>query len=389
MDNFAQTVVLAIQIWTMLVLVSDSASINNTENLKLCDIIIQKDKTSEIKCTVGQNQALDYRTIRNRVAKENKTFSVTINCNNGGLVGLPWPMKAENIVELSVTGCVIDDFLTEMTVEHTTADALKSLILSDVSIEIPLRDVYHLSLNPNKITRDADCGQLSLESITFRNIHFELEMLPEDRHGHGNEMLHYGGHHEKLHPHTINCVYSNLKYLEETASRVMGHYHLKLIPDHSEFPKLEVYNVSNNNLDHVPHELRQLVSKKFPLLKRIDLSNNALSAFEFIVPEKNSKAFSVKTVDLQNNRISTLPSKTVKKLKQIGTIFIDLRRNPLKCSCALSPLRKYLQLQYENANDVNQRKQVSDITCTRTAKMPGKQREVSLLDPNFDKHCVK
>ena len=385
MESLAQTVILAAQTLILFAVLSDSASINNTETLKLCDIIIHKDKTSEIKCMVGQNQALDYRTIRDRIVKENKKFSVSINCTSGGLVGLPWPMKAKNVVEITVIGCKIDGFLSEMTVQHTAADELRSLLLSDVSIEIPLSDLYHLSVHPDKITRDADCGQLTLESITFRNIHFQLEMTTEERQGRGNEMLHFGGHNDKLHPHTTTCVYSKLEYLEETASRVMGHYYLRLIPDHSEFPRLEVYNVSNNNLDHVPHELRHLVSKKFPLLKRIDLSNNALSAFEFVVPEKSN----VKMVDLQNNQISSLPPITVKKLKRIGTIFVDLRRNPLICSCTLSPLRRYLQLQYESAKDVKTRKQVSDITCKRPCVKHGKHRQLSLLDPNFDKHCAE
>ena len=389
MEPLIHTVILSYFIHATIVLVCDAGPVYHTESLKLCEITLQKEKISKIDCIVGINEALDYRAIRNYAKKENTKFSVTINCAKGGLVALPWPMKGANIVELSVTGCTIDNFLTEMTVSTKVPDELKSLTLSDVSIEIPLRELYHLSLHPKDITRDADCGQLTLESIIFRNLHFELEVVPEDRQGHASKMLYHGGHHEEIHPNTATCIFSKLKYLEETASRVNGQYHLKLIPDHAEFPTLEVYNVSNNNLDHVPHELRQLVSKKFPLLKRIDLSNNMLSAFEFEVPVGSNKTCSVKTVDLQNNKIASLPLRTVKKLKQIGSIFIDLRQNPLKCSCRLSSLRKYLQLQYEKADSINQRKQVSDITCKRSTLKAGQRPEISLLDPNFDKNCVK
>ena len=74
MESLAQTVILAAQTLILFANLSDSASINNTETLKLCDIIIHKDKTSEIKCMVGQNQALDYRTIRDRVVKKTESF---------------------------------------------------------------------------------------------------------------------------------------------------------------------------------------------------------------------------------------------------------------------------------------------------------------------------
>ena len=388
MDSLIKPEVFCYFIATVLVLVSDSLPINNEMNLNLCDINLQKDTLSSIKCSVGRNQALDYRTIRLFTGAERRQFSVAINCTNGGSVALPWPMKAENVVDLNVTGCIIESFLTEMTVQHNIGDQLRTLLLVDVSMHIPLRDLYKVSSNPSKITTDADCGQLTLESITFRNIHFELEISPEDRRERGSRMLHFGGHHEKLNSHPELCVFSNLKYLEETASRVSGQYHLKLIPDHAVFPKLEVYNVSNNNLDHVPRELRNLHSKKFPLLKKIDLSHNALSTFEFEVLEKPTKSCSVKTVNLQNNRISSLPLRTVKALKQIGTVFVDLRKNPLQCSCKLSALRKYLQLQYKNTSDINQRKLVSDITCTAPKTAARKQRNISILDPNFDKHCA-
>ena len=373
----------------LFVLISEALPINNEIDLNLCDINLQKETISSIRCSVGKNQALDYRAIGVFTAVEKRQFSVGIACVDGGSVTLPWPMKAENVVELNVTGCIVDSFLTEMTVQHKIGDHLRTLLLSDVSINIPLRTLHYVSTNPSKITSDADCGQLSLESITFRNIHFELEIPAEDRHGGGNRMMHFGGHDDKLHHHPEVCVFSNLKYLEETASRVNGHYHLKLIPDHAVFPKLEVYSVSHNNLDHVPRDLRRLHSKKFPLLKELDLSHNALSSLEFEDLDKpKTKSCSVKTVNLQNNKISSLPLRTVKALKQIGTVFVDLRKNPLRCSCKMSALRKYLQLQYEKTSDINQRKQISDITCTTSKTLSRKQRNVRILDPNFNKHCA-
>ena len=390
MDFLIQTEVSSCLLAILMLLVSDAMPVNNGIDLNLCNIDLQKETLSTIRCSVNKNQALDYKAIGLFTAAETRRFVVEITCVGGGAVSLPWPMKAKNVIELNVTGCIVEGFLSEMTIQHKIGDNLRKLMLSDVSINIPMRDLHYVSTNPGKITPDADCGQLSLESITFRNIHFDLEISPEDRHDGGYRMMHFGGHHDKPHHHPELCVFSNLKYLEETASRVNGHYHLKLIPDHAVFPKLEVYNVSHNNLDHVPRELRTLHSKKFPLLKELDLSHNALRSFEFEKSEStNTKSCSVKTLNLQHNKIASLPLKTVKALKQIGTVFVDLRKNPLRCSCKMSALRKYLQLQYENTSDIEQRKQISDITCTVKSKTTErKQRDIRILDPNFDKHCA-
>lgn len=362
--------------------------VGTNKGLSMCDLIVDNVGEKRIlNCRVSTGQTLDYRDVRAWTAKERTgKYFVEVFCE-GGTLHLPWPFKAQNVLSLDVNSCHIQGFLSEMTQKQTVADELQSLKLSRVTIDIALSEMFELRSNINKISHDTDCGQLTLERLVLQDVHYDVKASPEERDG----LVHLNTKppmHGKM-PHESvpkKCIYPNLRHVDESGSRKSGHYYLKLLPDYSFFPKLEIYNMSRNELSHVPDFFRNLQSDKFPYLKLLDFSNNFLRSFEFELP-KDTKSSHLEIVDLHGNDIPALPSETTKKLQNLGTIFVDLRENPLHCSCRLRDLRQYFENQYRQTNDLVIRQRVSDIKCVVPTLPYGNIDKVNLLDLMFDKKC--
>lgn len=357
-------------------------------NLSMCDHVVTGGGSKKVlSCRVNSGQTMDYRHLRAWSETEARgKYFVQIACN-GGRLFLPWPFKAKNIISLEVQGCLVEGFLSEMTKKQTIADELQSLILSKVSIEIGLSEMFELRNNINKISEDTDCGQMTLENLVLQDVHYDVKATPEERDGlvhmHTNSPTHAKMPHETS---PKKCIYPNLKYVDESGSRKGGQYYLKLLPDYSYFPKLEIYNMSRNELSHIPEFFRKLQTDKFPSLKLIDFSNNFLRSFEFELPVEG-KHSNIEVVDLHGNDIAALSPEVTKKLEHLGTIFVDLRENPLHCNCRLRDLRQYLENQYRRTRDLQIRQRVSETTCMLRSASFGKLDRMSLMDVIFDNKC--
>ncbi|KAH3824369.1 uncharacterized protein LOC127831824 [Dreissena polymorpha] len=364
-----------------------TAPLPDLHGLSNCDLYITADNTTqELKCSIQTGQVLDYRRVRGWTALQSTgTFSVHITCN-GGSLHMPWPFKAKHVVALQVNGCKLFGFLSEMTQQQSVEDELRTLMLYKTTIVIPFADMYALRNNLDRIPRDTDCGQVTLEKLVLRDVHYDLQMTPEDR-DRMSPIVHNTsiGHDAALLPTKSPCVFPNLKYVDESGSRKTGQYHLKLLPDYSVFPKLEVYNMSRNELSHIPDFFRYLHSDKYPSLRQLDFSNNILHSFEFEIP-KNVKTCTLEKVDLHNNRIAFIPKETTDTLQNIGTILVDLRENPLRCTCELKDLRVYLEAQYRKSANMT-RQLISEVTCSLRSAFHGTMDQVSLLNSGFDKKC--
>lgn len=366
-------------------ILSTALPLEKLDRLSMCQIQRNATANNTVNCGVSKGQILDYRDIRAWSATEKDgKYSIKISCD-GGLIYLPWPFKARNILSLEVNKCTVLGFFSEMTLDLNIEDELKLLILSDITIEIPLSKIIQLRNDLGQVSRSTDCGQLTLEKLVFKGIHYDLKMSPEERDG-----VHFQQttmENDRTHPIPQQpCIYGNLKFLDESGSRKSGQYHLKLIPEYSQFPALEVYNMSGNEMDHVPETFRNLHSGKFPALRHIDFSNNFLRNFEFDFPS-DPKTCRLEIVDLHNNQINSISPETTHQLKTIGNILVDLRHNPLRCDCRLAPFRQYLEAQYRKASDVLKRQLVANITCNNGSILQGKLKEVTLLNASFDKKC--
>lgn len=362
-----------------------SLSTKEFGRLAMCKLHIDKVKGSIVQCNVNKGQILDYKDLRSwSLTQQNRKYAVKITCD-GGFVYLPWPFKAMNVISLEVYKCNVLGFLSELTVKLNIPDELKTLVLSDISVEIPFQEMLHLRQRIDQVPKSTDCGQLTMEKLVLKRMHYDLIISPEERDGLRKANLADNAAHSSKN-HKEPCVYKHLKYVDESGSRKYGQYHLKLIPEYSKFPALEVYNMSGNDMDHVPSTFKHLHSGKFPALRHIDFSNNFLRKFEFDFP-KDPKECRLEIVDLHNNQISSVPSKVTQQLKNIGNIFVDLRNNPLRCSCNLAPFRQYLESQFHRTNDSEKRNIVTDTKCMNGSILKGKRNEISVMNAKFEKTC--
>ncbi|KAL4235018.1 hypothetical protein ACF0H5_006656 [Mactra antiquata] len=274
-----------------------------------------------------------------------------------------------------------------MTITQTIPDELRALILKNLSIELSISEMINLRNNINNVERNTDCGQMTLEKLVLNDIHYDLKMTPEERDSmqRGAFIGNSPGGHENQ--NLKACVYNHLTYIDESGSRKNRQHYLKLIPEYSVFPVLEVYNMSNNDLDHIPEAFRNLHSGKFPSLRRIDFSHNLLDAFEFDFPN-DPRTCKLEEVNLSYNSIIHISPRVTRQLKAVGKIMVDLRENPLRCSCGMVLFRQYLEGLYRTTSDIEKRKRVSEITCHNRSVVNGKFSSISLLDESFDMKCT-
>lgn len=362
-----------------------AAPAQNNGGMSLCKLSNDLNSTV-LECKLNRGQELNYKDIREWAANEQKgKFIVRVVCDKG-TVYLPWPFKASNVIGLEIYGCSVRGFLSEMTMKHAIKDELKLLILSKVNIDIPFKDMLELKSKLDRIPWETDCGQMTLEKLIIKDVHYDLKMTPEERDG--MRQISIGnmepGHHETHMP----CIYKELKYIDESGSRKSGQYHLKLVPEDSKFPKLEIYNMSRNDLSHVPNAFRNLHSDKFPSLRQLDFSNNFLRSFEFEFP-KDLKSCHLEKVDVRNNLITHIPAETAIQLTSIGSVLIDLRNNPLRCTCRLDPLRQYLISIYKKSSDINVRQLLYDITCKNDSAHARQSSNISIMDDVFKTKCQR
>ncbi|KAK3597528.1 hypothetical protein CHS0354_018125 [Potamilus streckersoni] len=367
---------------------ADFAPTDSTAWLSMCNRKIKSGTDNAyavFHCNVPQGGNMLFSDIRNWASIHSKgIFGVSIICEIGGRVSLPWPFKANNLVSLEVRGCALDDFLSEMTYSNITqiSDHLRILIISDVSIHLGVRDLHDTVQNIDNITRDADCGQLTLHRMVFRNIHFNRKTtesdLDIDFHGHNStDESDFVAADSLVH----HCSYNDLTSLDESGSRSMGKYHLRLLTENSMFPRLEEYILRNNNFSHVPHKLQTWIHN-FPNLRVLDLSENELVAFEFDLVAVTQGSFNTKyrLIDLRKNKIGSVSIEGAMHLQRIGDIIVDLRENPLYCNCRLADFRRYLQEMYEKYQDEHTRQLLSDIKCS----LPFNLHNSSVLDSSLD-----
>ena len=361
------------------------AAPSRTQGLSLCDTSYGNPGNNIVQCKLKKEHFLDYKSVRLWTEKEQGKYSVRITCTGGGTVFMPWPFNAKNVQSLEVYGCSVQGFLSEMTLVPAFPHELKTLILSSVSIDLPLKSMVSLQTNIDKVPLKTDCGPTTLETMVLRDIHYDLKITPEDRDK--VKKLKIGRNSDTKHATTKRCVYPSLKYIDESGSRKNGKYHLKLVPEYSEFPKLEVYNMSGNNLNHIPQGFKHLHSKKFPVLKYVDFTNNALKTFEFEFP-KDLASCSLQMLDLRRNQITSMPTTAVQKLKELGTVLVDLRQNPLRCDCSNKIYKELIYQQFQTSKDIRKRTLLSDITCSQKDFQTGHVTERSLLNFTFNHDCL-
>lgn len=301
--------------------------------------------TLAVSCFSRQRSQFNFAIFR-QWSKDISGFEITLllECSREGSVSLPWPMKAYNLVSLSVRYCIIDDFFVEYTNNEisTIPDQLKVLRIRDSVMDIKLPRFFEIMNNFSNISKDVECGPQTVKELTMRNVTKTFSYTKNImeylmRHGGiislGENFLHAAENSEHV------CNYENLLYFDESNSGQKSSHHMKLLANNAKFPVLVLFNLSAAGMINIPEELQQWYTN-FPRLTYLDLSHNKLERFYFA---SSPLERSVLYVNLQHNNIQTISAVDIMALSESQNIRIDIRNNPLHCDCHLQEFYKFLQ----------------------------------------------
>ena len=328
-----------------------------------------------VDCVIREGELLDYRELRDWTATfdPQERLHVSLECF-GGAVFLPWPYRASNVVSLQVHDCEVQGMFSEWNLTNNIPDQLQQLEMTDIVIQTDIKEMYERLMNIANYTSDFECSQRTLEYDLTRNVRHHFDITMDDMNFYQQIMLQDPN---KLfiqnRPKNYKCVYPNLRYLENSGNYNMAKLHFKILEDRSEYPELEVYDLSNNSFTQIPTELRNIDFRLFPNLKRINFSKNKIKDISLKFPRTKS-AHDLIVIDLSENRIKHIPLMIVGELTRNQNVIIDLRANPLRCDCSLLPFRRYLAIQFaKHRFDL-----FRDVTCQRNNQV------FRVLNRNFE-----
>lgn len=294
-----------------------------------------------LHCIVFSDQCLDFDDIRAFTVSrpEAEKFNVSINCYNGGRIRLPWPFFSKNVVSLHVRDCTTEGFLSERSQQQIYPNELKEVLLSNIKHKVNMKDFYDSVINIHSVSKDFECGHTGATVLIFRNI----EHLFPPATGGVDELIMI----EKLYSaftvgeflsHNAICMYPKLRYLEESGSSSFSALHLKIM-ESSQYPRLRVYSLRNNSLHTVPVELENMTFSFLPNLSVLDLSENDISSINFVFSGQNTNKV---LINLRRNVLRQISAKQLKEIVDSNDVILDIRENPLDCTCELYLYGEYL-----------------------------------------------
>lgn len=137
-----------------------------------------------IHCRVTGNNVWHFATLRNWLhGLPNISVFLRTECSNGGKISLPWPMKAQRLVGLSVSNCILMDKYADFKNPeiYSTPDQLRVLEIRDSSWESD-ESSFSTMKSPDSLshlTPEYDCGQHStLEYMATVNVSETIDPVP-------------------------------------------------------------------------------------------------------------------------------------------------------------------------------------------------------------------
>lgn len=107
-----------------------------------------------------------------------------------------------------------------------------------------------------------------------------------------------------------------------------------------QYPELETYSLRNNSFTSVPAELENLKSSFLPKLSVLDLSDNNIDRTNFKFLKQSKRKI---LVDLKRNALRIISKKQLGEIVNAGGgVIVDIRENPLDCTCELFKYGEYL-----------------------------------------------
>lgn len=315
-------------------------------HLPLCTEEKKFGEETRLQCIVFASQFLDYNDIRTFTALHANTekFNVSIHCYSGGVVRLPWPFFANNIVSLKVSGCITEGLLSERATPSVYPNEIRRVEMTNIKHNVTWKEFYDSIINLKAFPQEFNCGHTEANVQIFRNIDYifpppgleEMKII--------DELLSANTLKDFLSDSTI-CSYPKLTYLEESGSRSFSAFHMKFV-EANKYPKLEAYILRNNSLNSIPQELQNIQNGFAPRLSLLDLADNEIQTVNILLGEPGKTQL---VINLQRNFIRTISKQLIAELQKSTTTILDLRANPLECSCELFAYGKYLLKLSQNA----------------------------------------
>ncbi|XP_061188862.1 uncharacterized protein LOC133197038 [Saccostrea echinata] len=275
-------------------------------------------------CSFSVNKNWDFLKFRewiDGVPGDIKLAELYISCETGASVFLPWPMRARSLKVLDINNCIIRGFYDEYEDSANYTDSMVDLNMMNCVIEENQND--HIDRTLHRYPSESfACGQKSVVVVDIRNLTSTFPRLPS-----GPKM----DQHRNM--TQTKCTYNHLIHYEET----FQYSQMENDSTINYYPVLNVATFSSNNLSSVPEKARNWPSF-FPALKVLDLSNNSIGEFDFEIPNENRTLY----VDLRKNSVVDVSMNMTSYLRDDRAVVIDLRQNPIRCSCNVLDLKEYL-----------------------------------------------
>ncbi|KAK7114343.1 hypothetical protein V1264_000418 [Littorina saxatilis] len=143
-----------------------------------CDVYydVDSDVNATLRCNLTESDVWRLQDLREALgALVNSTdieVAVYLQCHEGGMVSLPWPMRAPGLVKLKVTSCLLlDKYADFNTSAERIPDSLRFLDMHDcVWLNYP-DEVNYVIENAENISSEYACGQDStLRVFRYRRI---------------------------------------------------------------------------------------------------------------------------------------------------------------------------------------------------------------------------
>lgn len=299
--SYTQTVVtLNIVIVTLIFVTTASETNNNTDRYK-CP------SQFPTKCTCGLLEL--HEADPNLLPYYGK---YVVNCTNTNLTDPSIlnfiPTKTQVLV---FSG---NSFVNDLPVNIFDSDGTKRVL---DSLEV-------IDLSNNEIT--------SIRGKTFHGVK-NVKKVKLDN----NKLLMTGEH---FHPR----IFSNFESLEELSLKSAldkSHKGVNFIDGlttsllESNLKKLKILSLDNNGIQSIPDESAFC---SLPSLTKLSLAGNMLTSLSFNVSCNPSLVF----VDVSDNYISNLDTKSLTYISQKPDLEINFIRNPLKCDCRIIPFHRWI-----------------------------------------------